>query len=76
MTSVLPGSRRDRGLSQTDELYIGYSDQTRSVRHVSYVPFMRGLEAVCGTPLCATAIFPAGFRNHVISCATCRSLVG
>jgi len=51
-------------------MYIGFSDADGRERHVSLVPYVPGLEAMCGQQLRTTR---RGLWRAVVSAATCRT---
>ncbi|WAX58355.1 hypothetical protein M6B22_06210 [Jatrophihabitans cynanchi] len=50
-------------------LYIAFAEGAPADRHVSAVPLVAGLEALCGYPVIATSA-PTPWR-HAIAAATC-----
>ncbi|GAB2458820.1 hypothetical protein GCM10027265_04990 [Jatrophihabitans fulvus] len=60
-------------LPDVTPLYVGYDDV--ELRHISLVPYMPGLEAVCGEPLRRTA-HPGPWRAVIgaVTCPACRGI--
>ena len=51
----------------------GMSDETKSHFHVALVPFMRGLTALCGTPLFDARPTRLGRALHAVACSESRT---
>ena len=56
-------------------LYVGFAGADTTVRHLSLLPLMDDLAAVCGLPLLHTMPATTETLLRTLSCNTCRSIM-
>ena len=59
-------------IERSASLYVGFVDESRAERHLSYIPQIPGLEALCGQALAGTVLLEKDIQwFDVPTCAKC-----